>query len=118
MCIRDRSTRTRRRTSSSRDRSESVSRCGFASRSDPPARYDHPVRWGIALVAGLALAGAARADDGWQLEDVELRTSVLAQRGHGSQSQAAGGSEQLWLLEPWALLRVRQSERTTHELTL
>ena len=62
-------------------------------------------------------------DPGWRVEDVELRTSILSQHGHGYQSQdgpvSGPGSEEMWIVEPWALFTLRQSETLiTHEITI
>jgi hypothetical protein len=83
----------------------------------------------LVLVLVLALASSARADSpssdadilgrdpGWTIEDVRLRTSYLDQRGHGYQAQGGQpGSEAMWILEPWALITVRQNARVAHEV--
>src|SRR5262249_17340613 len=61
-------------------------------------------------------------DDGWRVEDVELRTTYITQRGHGFQSQdgplGTPGSEAMGVFEPYALVRVRQSDTITHEITV
>jgi hypothetical protein len=62
-------------------------------------------------------------EPGWRVEDVQLRTSFLDQRGRGFQSQedrAPGvpGSERMYVVQPSALIRLRQSARVTHEITI
>lgn len=80
----------------------------------------------------LALAAAAPAhadpsdadiigtDPGWHLDDVELRSSFIDQRGHGYQAQGAPigqpGSEAMTILENWALIDVHQSARVEHQV--
>jgi hypothetical protein len=83
----------------------------------------------------IALAGVAAAepvlgtdaqiigsDPGWRVEDVQLRTMFLDQRGHGFQSQdgplTGPGSEAMTIFEPFALFRIRQSDTIVHEVTL
>ena len=62
------------------------------------------------------------ADKDWHVDDVELRTSLYTQTGHGFQSQdgspGAAGSEAMTIFEPWALFRIRQNDKVTHEITL
>ncbi len=61
-------------------------------------------------------------DPGWQLEDVQLRTSYIDQRGHGYQSQdgppQGPGSEAMYIVEPFALFTIRQSANVVHEITI
>jgi hypothetical protein len=104
--------------------------------SQPEA--DVVVRTSAALIIAVLAAGhvhaepaaSATADDrailgddpGWQIEDVELRSSYLSQRGHGYQAQGGApgmpGSERMWIFEPSALITVRQSAAITHEITV
>ena len=82
------------------------------------------------LVVLAIAAGTAQADDadiigrdpGWRVEDVQVRATYLDQTGHGFQSQAgelAGpGSEAMWLLQPWTQVKLRQSERVSHVVTI
>jgi hypothetical protein len=83
----------------------------------------------IALVAAASGASADPSDaeiigrdPGWRIEDVELRTSYLDQHGHGYQSQdgpvGQPGGEAMWLVEPYAMVTVRQSENVVHEITV
>lgn len=85
----------------------------------------------LPLAAITALAASTRADTGdaeilgdhgWRVEDVELRTSYLAQRGRGYQSQAGErgepGSQEMWLVAPAARITLRQSDAVVHEVTL
>ena len=62
------------------------------------------------------------ADKDWKIEEVELRTSYYTQSGHGFQSQdgspGSAGSEALSIYEPWAMFRIRQNDRVTHEITI
>lgn len=61
-------------------------------------------------------------DPGWSVESVELRSSFLDQRGRGFQVQGGGpgqpGSERMYVFQPSALIRLRQSARVTHEVTV
>ena len=84
-------------------------------------------RTSLALVLLTATAAADDGDiigrdPGWRVEDVQLRTTYLDQSGRGFQSQAGAligpGSEAMWLIQPWTQIRVRQSERVSHVLTL
>lgn len=56
------------------------------------------------------------------VDDVELRTTYLSQTGHGFQSQdgtvGEAGSEAMFIIEPWVLFHVRQSEKITHEVMI
>ena len=84
----------------------------------------------LAALLGLAGARVARAepndaeilggDDGWRIDDVELRSSFIDQRGHGYQAQGAPvgepGSEAMTILENWALIDVHQNARVEHEV--
>jgi Protein of unknown function (DUF3570) len=85
----------------------------------------------IALIAAAAGDGHAApptdaeilgGESGWRVDDVELRTAYLAQRGHGFQSQDGSltgpGSEWMWLVEPWARVTLHQNDRVTHEITI
>jgi hypothetical protein len=89
----------------------------------------------IELVLLLALVRTAAADPevstdaqilgrdpGWQVEDVQLRTSYIDQRGHGYQSQdgppQGPGSEAMYIIEPVALITIRQSANVVHEITI
>src|SRR5262245_17781020 len=62
------------------------------------------------------------SENAWRVEDVELRTAYVSQRGHGYQSQdgplGSPGSEEMWLVEPWARVTIRESATATHELTI
>jgi hypothetical protein len=81
-------------------------------------------------LALLLLTSTAAADDadiigrdpGWRVEDIQLRTTYLDQSGRGFQSQAGAlagpGSEAMWLVQPWTQIRVRQSERVAHVVTI
>jgi hypothetical protein len=78
----------------------------------------------------LAVAGVARADvedhdiigddDGWAIEDIELRTSYLDQNGRGFQSQDGPlpGSEQMRVIQPAAYITIRQSAGVVHDIAL
>ncbi len=77
----------------------------------------------------IALAGAAHADSidteiigtqGWALEDVTLRTTYLDQTGHGFQSQDGllPGGESMTIIQPVALITIRQSDRILHQITI
>jgi hypothetical protein len=78
----------------------------------------------------LAVVGNAAADvddaeiigeeQGWRIEDVELRTTYLDQSGRGHQSQDGPlpGSEDMFIIQPSARVRIRQSERIVHDVTL
>ena len=84
----------------------------------------------ILLLAGRAAAEPAEpsdaqilgSDPGWRVEDVQLRTSYIHQRGHGYQSQdgpqAGPGSEAMTIIEPFALITLRQSATVVHEITI
>jgi hypothetical protein len=86
------------------------------------------------LVALLALLGTARADPddaaiigedpGWRLEEVQLRTTYLDQRGNGYQAQSltlgdtAPNSEAMTVVQPALYVVLRQSERVVHRIAL
>lgn len=83
----------------------------------------------LALVVVLATIAQADVSDetilgdrDWRVEQVELRTTYLVQRGHGYQSQAGEdgepGSEEMWMLAPVARFRIRQNEQVVHHVTL
>lgn len=81
----------------------------------------------LVAIAAPASAGPTDAeiigrDTGWQIEDVELRTTYLDQHGHGFQAQGEPvgrpGSEYMWLVEPWARITVRQNADIVHEVTI
>jgi hypothetical protein len=87
----------------------------------------------VAILAGAPMAAAADPavtddeilgadEESWAIEDVALRTVYVDQRGAGYQSQAGPpegpGSEDMWVIEPWAQIRVRQSAAVRHELTV
>ena len=81
-------------------------------------------------VAIVVASGAARAepsdadiigrDPGWRIEDVQVRTSYLDQSGHGFQSQDGGppGGEDMYVIQPSALVTLRQSARVVHKIAL
>lgn len=82
----------------------------------------------LALVSSLAAAGPSTddeilgAEEGWQIESIDLRAVYFDQQGEGYQSQAGPeggpGSEEAWILEPWIDVVVRQSPRVRHEITI
>ena len=87
------------------------------------------VRTSLVIVALCATAAAEPSNaeiigssDGWRVDDVELRTSYISQRGHGYQSQdgplGTPGSEAMGVFEPYALVTVHQSPRVPHEITV
>jgi len=61
-------------------------------------------------------------DPGWRIEDVQLRTTYLDQRGTGFQArgQALGepGSEAMYIIQPSAFLTIRQSARVVHTVAV
>jgi hypothetical protein len=61
-------------------------------------------------------------DPGWQVEDVQLRTSYLDQRGAGFQSQGGAvgtpGSESMYIIQPSAFFTIRQSARVVHTVAI
>jgi len=84
---------------------------------------------GVGTRAGRATAGPATdedilgdEEDRWAIEDVALRAVYFGQEGHGYQSQdgppGGPGSESLSVIEPWALITIRQDARTRHEITI
>jgi len=101
---------------------------------------ESPPEVGVVARTSLALAAAfgaliaatpARADSiegdadiigdrGWSLEDFALRTTYLDQTGTGFQSQDGGtpGGEAMTIIQPAAMVTVRQSERVVHQLTI
>ena len=84
----------------------------------------------LGLVAATAAADPAASTDaqiiggdpGWRVEDVQLRTSYINQRGHGYQSQdgppQGPGDEHMYIVEPFALITIRQSADVVHEVTI
>jgi len=94
-----------------------------------PPEVGVAVRTRLALLVVAVIGGGARADGdaidadiigdrGWALEDFELRTTYLDQSGTGFQSQDGGtpGGEAMTIIQPSALITVRQSERVVHQL--
>jgi len=59
---------------------------------------------------------------GWSIEDVQLRTTYLDQRGTGFQSQdgpvGGPGGESMYIFQPSALITIRQSERVVHKIAV
>jgi hypothetical protein len=81
----------------------------------------------LLLIARVAHADVSDAeiigrDPGWRVDDVQLRSAYLWQRGHGFQSQdgslGSAGSEEMWVFEPFALFTIHQSDTITHEITV
>lgn len=79
----------------------------------------------LLLTSSLALAddqAIIGEDPGWTVEDVQLRTSYIDQKGHGYQSQdgppQGPGSEAMWIFEPSALITIRQSADVVHQVTV
>lgn len=73
----------------------------------------------------LRLGSGERTEPRWQLEWLHLRFAIFDQRGHGYQSQAISGdqardpgSEKVEVMQPMALLRIRQNARVTHDISL
>lgn len=59
-------------------------------------------------------------DRTWVLEDLQLRTTYLDQAGRGFQSQDGSlpGSEEMLVVQPAALVTLRQSERVVHRISI
>ena len=78
------------------------------------------------VAAGFSDLHADATDDtiighqGWRIMDVQLRTSYLGQTGRGFQSQEgpSPGGEEMFVIQPSALITIRQSERVVHKITL
>jgi hypothetical protein len=91
-----------------------------------PPEVGVAARISAALIVFCGVARAESIDDqiigdrGWAVEDVELRTTFLAQSGRGFQSQDDGppGKESMTIVQPSALITVRQSENVVHQLAL
>lgn len=100
---------------------------GVAVRISPPRVFARrAARWHAIVIA---LAGTAAADvtdreilgdDGWRVEDLQLRTSYLDQNGRGFQSQDGPlpGSEEMRVIQPSMMVTLRQSERVVHTIAL
>lgn len=62
------------------------------------------------------------SDPGWRVEDFQLRTTYLDQRGTGFQAQGGpvgtAGSEAMYIFQPSAFVTIRQSDRIVHTITL
>lgn len=104
--------------------------------ADVAVRTSRPSTLAVALMLGVAANARAEGGPGtpsdeailgdavgWRIEDVQLRTTYLDQRGHGYQSQDTSnvgvpGSERMYVVQPSALVRVRQSARVTHEIVV
>ncbi len=76
-----------------------------------------------------ALAEKDDSESGWHWIEARYLFGFFAQQGHGLQSQSgeayntqapitAAGSEKAFIVEPLALLKVRQSKHVTHEIYL
>ena len=89
------------------------------------------VIYAFVVIAGIRVrAAAAEPTDaeiiggarGWHIESVELRTSYLDQAGRGFQSQdnanGGPGGEAMYVIQPSALITIRQSERVVHQIAL
>ncbi len=82
----------------------------------------------VVLVVGFGAVARADAIDteiigegrGWSIEDVAFRTTYLHQRGTGFQSQDGGtpGGEDMTIIQPSALMTVRQNDRVIHTLAI
>ena len=81
----------------------------------------------LAVLAGRAVADGEPddsviigADPGWRIEDVQVRASYFDQRGHGYQSQdgATPGSEFMYMLQPSAVMTVRQNADIVHQVAV
>lgn len=80
------------------------------------------------LLCGVTQARAEEAadseilgtDPGWRVEDLQFRTSYLSQRGRGFQSQdgSSPGSEAMFVVQPAALLTLRQNANIVHDISL
>lgn len=59
---------------------------------------------------------------GWAFEEMRFYTAFLWQEGYGLQSQAGPvggrGREDIWVLQPWMSMRVRQNDQIVHEISV
>jgi len=89
--------------------------------SNPPTATDAPPPLPSQENATADL-DALREDDGggFRVERVDFATAFFYQSGHGLQSQAGPidgrGSERAWIIEPMALMRLRQSDEVVHDI--
>lgn len=106
----------------------------MAAPTDRHGGFGRALRTTVSALVALAVLVAATAtapadvDDrtilgdpsGWRIEQFDLRLSYLDQNGRGFQSQdgAAPGSEEMRVIQPGALVTIRQSDRVVHRIAM